>query len=68
MTGYTEGTYTTSSSILSAFTTNSDGVMDTIHTLRTANSADLVALLVENLYDACGIAWLYTESPRAASR
>lgn len=37
--------------------------MDTIHTLRTANSADLVALFVENLYDACGIAWVYAGNP-----
>lgn len=60
---YTEGTYTTSDNILTKFTTNSDGVMDTIHTLRTANSADLVALIVENLYDACGIAWVYNGDP-----
>lgn len=60
---YTEGTYTSSSDILTKFTTNSDGVMDTIHTLRTANNADLAALIVENLYDACGIAWVYNGNP-----
>jgi hypothetical protein len=60
---YTEGAYTNSSDILTKFTTNSDGVMDTIHALRTAAGADLAALFVENLYDACGIAWLYTGKP-----
>ena len=60
---YTEGSYTSSSNILTKFTTNSDGVMDTIHTLRTANNADLVALIVEDLYDACGIAWIYNGNP-----
>lgn len=60
---YTEGSYTSSTDILTKFTTNSDGVMDTIHALRTANSVDLVALIVENLYDACGIAWVYNGNP-----
>ncbi len=63
---YTEGTYVTAQDIITKFYTNSDGVMDSIHTLRTASSADLVTLFVENLYNACGIAQVYTGKPSSA--
>ena len=43
-----------------------DGIMDQIHQLRDQHKADLVALIVDNGGNSCGIAYVMTNGPRAS--
>jgi peptidyl-Asp metalloendopeptidase len=43
-----------------------DGTMDQIHQLRDQHKADLVALIVDNGGNSCGIAYVMTNGPRAS--
>jgi hypothetical protein len=59
------GTYTVdpgtglgASGLLGALRSQTDGVMDELHTLRDASGADMVALLSESGIGACGVAYL----------
>ncbi|TKB75190.1 MAG: hypothetical protein E8D46_03465 [Nitrospira sp.] len=42
-----------------------DGIMDQVHQLRDQHRADLVALIVDNGGNSCGIAYVMTNGPRA---
>lgn len=42
-----------------------DGIMDQVHQLREQHKADLVALIVENGGNSCGIAYVMANGPRA---
>jgi peptidyl-Asp metalloendopeptidase len=42
-----------------------DGVMDQVHQLRDQHKADLVALIVDNGGNSCGIAYVMVNGPRA---
>lgn len=50
---------------LSRLRSSSDGVMDQVHPLRDQHKADLVALIVDNGGNSCGIAYVMTNGPRA---
>lgn len=53
---YTEtGNYNTD---LSRLRNTADGFMDDVHTLRNTHKADLVALIEDNIGDACGVAYV----------
>ena len=52
------GTGLGASALLGALRSQSDGLMDELHTLRDASGADMVALLSESGIGACGIAYL----------
>jgi hypothetical protein len=43
-----------------------DGIMDQVHQLRDQHKADLVALIVDNGGNSCGIAYVMTNGPRAS--
>jgi peptidyl-Asp metalloendopeptidase len=43
-----------------------DGIMDQAHQLRDQHKADLVALIVDNGGNSCGIAYVMTNGPRAS--
>lgn len=42
-----------------------DGIMDQVHQLRDQHKADLVALIVDNGGNSCGIAYVMANGPRA---
>lgn len=63
-----EVTYTESGAIATDLTRlrhTSDGIMDQVHQLRDQHKADLVALIVDNGGNSCGIAYVMTNGPRA---
>jgi hypothetical protein len=43
-----------------------DGILDQVHQLRDQHKADLVALIVDNGGNSCGIAYVMTNGPRAS--
>ena len=43
---------------LSRLKSTTDGFMDDVHTLRNTHKADLVALIEDNIGDACGVAYV----------
>ena len=43
-----------------------DGIMDQVHQLRDQHKADLVALIVDNGGNSCGIAYVMANGPRAS--
>ncbi|MDZ4861274.1 MAG: M12 family metallo-peptidase [Candidatus Hydrogenedentes bacterium] len=53
---YTETTF---NNALTNLTTNGDGIMDEVHTLRETYGADMVSLLIDEP-SSCGLAWLMT--------
>jgi hypothetical protein len=64
MSGYDETTRTYDQ-LLNDLTETGDGRMDSVHTLRSAYQADMVALITERT-EYCGLAWLYDGSPAYA--
>ena len=56
------GTGLGASALLGALRSQTDGLMDELHTLRDASGADMVALLSESGIGACGIAYLAPDS------
>lgn len=63
-----EVAYTESGAIntdLTRLQNTTDGIMDQIHQLRDQHKADLVALIVDNGGNSCGIAYVTTNGPRA---
>ena len=69
LTGTIAATYTESSKDASTVITDArlgmagSGDLSELQAARIAYGADLVALIVEDLYDACGIAWIYNGNP-----
>lgn len=64
-----EVAYTESGAIntdLTRLQNTSDGIMDQVHQLRDQHKADLVALIVDNRGNSCGIAYVMTNGPRAS--
>ena len=64
-----EVAYTESGAIntdLTRLQNTSDGIMDQVHQLRDQHKADLVALIVDNGGNSCGIAYVMTNGPRAS--
>ena len=64
-----EVAYTESGTIdtdLTRLRSTTDGFMDQVHQLRDQYKADLVALIVDNGSDSCGIAYVMTNGPRAS--
>ena len=55
------------STVLSALTSTSDGIMDAVHAERTAAGADLVSLLTGSNPGYCGIAWIAGTATSEAS-
>jgi hypothetical protein len=51
--------------ILPRLRSTTDGIMDQVHQLRDQHKADLVALIVDNGGDSCGIAYVMANGPRA---
>ena len=63
-----EVAYTESGAIntdLTRLQNTTDGIMDQVHQLRDQHKADLVALIVDNGGNSCGIAYVMTNGPRA---
>lgn len=63
-----EVAYTESGAIntdLTRLQNTTDGIMDQVHQLRDQHKADLVALIVNNGGNSCGIAYVMTNGPRA---
>ena len=61
--------YTESGAIdtdLTRLQNTTDGIMDQVHQLRDQHKADLVALIVDNGGNSCGIAYVMTNGPRAS--
>ena len=50
---------------LARLQSTTDGIMDQVHQLRDQHKADLVALIVDNGGNSCGIAYVMTNGPRA---
>ena len=50
---------------LSRLRNTADGIMDQVHQLRDQHKADLVALIVDNGGNSCGIAYVMTNGPSA---
>jgi len=64
-----EVAYTESGAIdtdLARLRSATDGIMDQVHQLRDQYQADLVALIVDNGGDSCGIAYVMANGPRAS--
>jgi len=64
-----EVTYTESGTIdtdLTRLRSSTDGIMDQVHQLRDQYQADLVALIVDNGGNSCGIAYVMVNGPRAS--
>lgn len=51
---------------LTRLRSTTDGIMDQVHQLRDQHKADLVALIVDNGGNSCGIAYVMTNGPRAS--
>jgi hypothetical protein len=51
---------------LTRLRSSTDGIMDQVHQLRDQHQADLVALIVDNGGDSCGIAYVMANGPRAS--
>jgi hypothetical protein len=50
---------------LTRLRSTTDGVMDQVHQMRDQHKADLVALIVDNGGNSCGIAYVMANGPRA---
>jgi hypothetical protein len=64
-----EVTYTESGNMntdLTRLQNTTDGILDQVHQLRDQHKADLVALIVDNGGNSCGIAYVMTNGPRAS--
>ncbi len=64
-----EVAYTESGAIdtdLTRLRSTTDGILDQVHQLRDQHKADLVALIVDNGGNSCGIAYVMTNGPRAS--
>ena len=64
-----EVTYTESGNMdtdLTRLQNTTDGIMDQVHQLRDQHKTDLVALIVDNGGNSCGIAYVMTNGPRAS--
>jgi peptidyl-Asp metalloendopeptidase len=64
-----EVAYTESGAIdtdLTRLQNTTDGIMDQVHQLRDQHKADLVALIVDNGGNSCGIAYVMINGPRAS--
>ena len=64
-----EVTYTESGNMntdLIRLQNTTDGILDQVHQLRDQHKADLVALIVDNGGNSCGIAYVMTNGPRAS--
>ena len=51
---------------LTRLRSTTDGILDQVHQLRDQHKADLVALIVDNGGNSCGIAYVMTNGPRAS--
>jgi hypothetical protein len=51
---------------LTRLRSTTDGIMDQVHQLRDQHKADLVALIVDNGGNSCGIAYVMANGPRAS--
>ncbi|THI87603.1 MAG: hypothetical protein CAF41_006675 [Nitrospira sp. CG24A] len=64
-----EVTYTESGNMntdLTRLQNTTDGILDQVHQLRDQHKADLVALIVDNGGNSCGIAYVMTNGPSAS--
>ena len=64
-----EVTYTESGNMntdLTRLQNTTDGILDQVHQLRDQHKADLVALIVDNGGNSCGIAYVMTNGPRSS--